>query len=75
MAQNPPARRTRRAAASPPQRLTSVANAAHYANVSPRSIRRWISQGLITGYRVGPRLVKVDLDDLDKLARPIPAAG
>jgi excisionase family DNA binding protein len=58
-----------------PQRLTSVENAAHYADVSERSIRRWISQGLITGYRVGPRLVKVDLDDLDNLAVPIPTAG
>jgi excisionase family DNA binding protein len=58
-----------------PQRLTSVENAAHYANVSTRSIRRWMSQGLITGYRVGPRLIKVDLDDLDRLAVPIPTAG
>lgn len=60
---------------APPQRLTSVASAAAYADVSPRTIRRWISAGLIPGYRVGPRLVKVDLEDLDLLARRIPAAG
>jgi excisionase family DNA binding protein len=58
-----------------PQRLTSVENAAHYADVSTRSIRRWIAAGLLPGYRVGPRLVKVDLDDLDRLARCIPTAG
>jgi excisionase family DNA binding protein len=58
-----------------PQRLTSLANAAAYADVSARSIRRWIASGLIPGYRVGPRLVKVDLDDLDRLARRIPTAG
>ena len=75
MGQNTTARRTRRAAAPPPKRLTSLANAAAYADVSIRSIRRWISSGLIPGYRVGPRLVKVDLDDLDRLAQRIPTAG
>lgn len=49
--------------------------AAVSADVSVRTIRRWIAAGLITGYRVGPRLVKVDLNDVDKLARPIPTAG
>ena len=58
-----------------PERLTSVADAAAYVNVSTRSIRRWISLGLIPGYRVGPRLIKVDLADLDRLAHRIPAAG
>lgn len=57
-----------------PRRLTSVQAAADYADVSTRSIRRWIASGLIPGYRVGPRLVKVDLNDLDKLARRIPTA-
>ena len=55
-----------------PKRLTSIANAAAYADVCTRTIRNWISSGLIAGYRVGPRLVKVSLDDLDKLARRIP---
>lgn len=60
----------------PPQRrLASIAVAATHADVSARSIRRWISAGLIPGYRVGPRLVKVDLNDLDRLARRIPTAG
>jgi excisionase family DNA binding protein len=58
-----------------PRRLASVEDAASYANVSTRTVRRWISQGLIPGYRVGPRLVKVDLDDFDNLAVPIPTAG
>jgi excisionase family DNA binding protein len=60
---------------SAPRRLTSLADAARYADLSVRTIRRYIAQGRLTGYRVGPRLVKVDLDDLDKLARPIPTAG
>jgi excisionase family DNA binding protein len=57
-----------------PQRLTSIVNAAAYADVSTRSIRRWISRGILAGYRVGPRLLKVSLDDVDKLARRIPTA-
>jgi len=56
------------------RRFTSITNAAVYADVSTRSIRRWISIGLIPAYRVGPRLLKVDLDDLDKLARRLPTA-
>jgi len=57
-----------------PQRLTNVENAAHYADVGPRTIRRWIAEGRLRAYRLGPRLVKIDLDDLDKLAVPIPTA-
>jgi excisionase family DNA binding protein len=45
---------------------------AAYADVSTRTLRRYIAQGRLTGYRVGPRLVKVDLSELDQLARPIP---
>ena len=57
-----------------PERLTSIQNAASYADVSTRSIRRWISRGLIPGYRIGPRLIKVDLADLDRLAMRVPTA-
>ena len=58
-----------------PQRLASLDDAAAYADLSVRTIRRYIAEGRITGYRVGPRLIKVDLDDFDKLAVPIPTAG
>jgi excisionase family DNA binding protein len=58
-----------------PQRLTSISNAASYADVTTRTIRRWIANGILPAYRVGPRLVKIDLADLDQLARRIPAAG
>ena len=58
-----------------PRRLVSLADAAAYADVSIRTVRRYIAQGRLTGYRVGPRLVKVDLSELVALARPIPSAG
>jgi excisionase family DNA binding protein len=57
------------------RRLISITDAAAYADVSPRTIRRWIATGRLPGYRVGPRLVKVDLADLDAVVRRIPAAG
>jgi excisionase family DNA binding protein len=68
-------RDTRSAARSTPRCLAGIADAAAYADVSTRTIRRYIADGRLTGYRVGPRLVKVDLADLDNLARPIPTAG
>jgi excisionase family DNA binding protein len=57
------------------RRLASIADAGAYAGVHPRTIRRRISDGALTGYRMGPRLIRVDLDELDELLRPIPAAG
>ena len=44
--------------------------------VSEKSIRRYIAQGLITGYRVGQkRLIRVDLEECDaKLVTTIPTA-
>lgn len=56
------------------RRLASLSTAAAYADVSTRTLRRYISQGRLTGYRVGPRLVKVDLNEVDRLAQPIPTA-
>jgi excisionase family DNA binding protein len=58
----------------PALRLVSLAAGAAFADVSVRTLRRYIAQGRLTGYRVGPRLVKVDLNELEQLARPIPAA-
>jgi excisionase family DNA binding protein len=58
-----------------PRRLISIEGAANYADVSARTIRRYVAAGRLPAYRVGPRLVKVDLADLDKLATPLPTAG
>jgi excisionase family DNA binding protein len=53
------------------RQLVGLSAAAAYADVSTRTLRRYIAQGRLTGYRVGPRLVKVDLSELDQLAHPI----
>jgi excisionase family DNA binding protein len=43
--------------------------------VSEKTLRRYIAQGKLTGYRFGPRMIRVDLDEVDALLKPIPAAG
>lgn len=55
-------------------RLISQADAADEASVSVKTIRRWISQGRLTGYRAGPKLLRVDRDELMRMIAPIPAA-
>ncbi|MGV9868093.1 excisionase family DNA-binding protein [Rhodococcus koreensis] len=46
--------------------------AAKHAGTSVRTIERWIDTGKLTGYRAGPKLVRIDLDELDALFTPIP---
>lgn len=67
--------RTTRSATTKPNRPASIADGADYYQVSTRTIRRYVAQGLLPAYRIGPRLVRIDLDDLDRLARRIPTAG
>lgn len=58
------------------RRIVTLAVAAAYADVNPRTLRRRIADGTLTGYRVGPRLLKVDLNEVDsQLLRPIPTGG
>lgn len=62
-------------AESQPRRLATLSDAADYARVNPRTLRRRIADGSLTGYRMGPRLVRVDLNELDALLAPIPAGA
>lgn len=64
-----------RADKSHSRRLTTLAEAGDYAGCNPKTIRRRIADGTLTGYRMGPRSIRVDLDELDAMLRPIPAAG
>lgn len=69
---------TRRSATPParhPRRLAALSEGAAYSGLGQTTLRRYIARGIITGYRVGPKLLKVDLDELDALARPIPTAS
>lgn len=57
------------------RRLASINQAADYAACSPKTLRRWIAAGRLTGYRLGPRMIRVDLGEVDSILTPIPAAG
>ena len=58
-----------------PQTYESLADASARVGVSTRTLRRWIAAGRLTGYRVGPQLIRLDPREVDALARPIPSAG
>lgn len=57
------------------RRLVTLAQAAEALSLHERTIRRYIAQGRITGYRIGQRSLRVDLDEVEALATPIPTAG
>ena len=49
------------------RRYVTLAEAAEYAAVNPRTLRRRIAAGHLTGFRLGPRVVRVDLNELDRV--------
>ena len=57
------------------QQFITLAEAADRLSVNPRTIRRRIADGTLTGYRVGPTLIRVSADQVEALLRPIPNAG
>jgi excisionase family DNA binding protein len=56
--------------------LGSLGDAAEMCKVHKQTIRRYIAAGRLTGYRFGPRLLRVDLDEVAAvLLQPIPTAA
>lgn len=49
----------------PIRRLVSIQAAAAYLGVCDETVRNRITDGLITGHRLGPRLIRVDLNEID----------
>lgn len=58
----------------PPPRLVTVAEAARIAHKHPATVRRWIQSGAIRGWRVNLSEIRVDLDEIEALIRPVPIA-
>jgi excisionase family DNA binding protein len=56
----------------PERRLVTIADGAEYAACSQKTIRRQIAVGRLTGFRLGTKLLRVDLNELDALLEPIP---
>lgn len=49
--------------------------AADYLKITSRTVRRMVATGQLPAYRLGPRLLRIDLADVDALLRPVPTAG
>ena len=56
-------------------RYATVKAAARHWNVSTRTIRRRIADGKLKAVRVGPRSIRVAVQDVEQLGEPIPTAG
>lgn len=54
-----------------PQRTIPLEEAARSCGVSVDTLRRWISQGKVRAYRFGPRLIRVETDDIDAMFDPL----
>jgi len=55
--------------------LIGLQEAADYCDVNYRTIRRWIADGRLNAVRVGPRLLKISLEDLDRVMVPTGGAA
>lgn len=55
--------------------LATLAQLADEYSLTVRTIRSWISAGLLTAFRVGPRFIRVDREEFENLVtRRIPTA-
>jgi excisionase family DNA binding protein len=52
-----------------------LAGAADYYSCSERHVRRMIASGELAAFRVGKRLLRIRVDDLDAALRRIPSGG
>jgi excisionase family DNA binding protein len=55
--------------------LIGLQEAADYCDVNYRTLRRWIADGRLNAVRVGPRLLKVSLQELDGVMVPTGGAA
>jgi len=62
------------ATSTPERRYVRLEDAAARLACDPKTIRRRIADGELTGYRLG-RLVRVDLAEVDTLLTRIPTGG
>ena len=48
----------------------TMAGAAERLEVDPSTVWRWIKAGILPAHRVGPRAIRINKEDLDKVIRP-----
>ncbi len=55
--------------------LRPIPDAATILGVSTKTIRRRIADGTLTAYRLGPRLIRVDMSEVERQLRPVGGAA
>lgn len=50
----------------------TMSQGASYTNVTERTLRRYIADGRLPAYRLGPRQIRLKVADLDDLFRQVP---
>jgi excisionase family DNA binding protein len=58
-----------------PRWVTGLPAVAAYSGLPVRTLRDWIAKGLLPAYKIGPRQIQIDLNDIDALRVRIPAAN
>ncbi|MGC5245394.1 excisionase family DNA-binding protein [Gordonia sp. DT219] len=67
---------TRLDAAPKPARFShSITEIADLYGVHPKTIRRWIAEGRISAHRIGPRLIRLDPDEVARQLLGAPLGG
>ena len=54
-----------------PERTITLEDAANACGVSNLTIRRWITEGRLRAYRLGPRLIRVETEDINAMFEPL----
>ena len=52
--------------------LLSTRELAHYLNVTPKTVMRWVTDGRIPCYRVNQRLIRFDREQVEAALRADP---
>jgi len=53
-------------------RLVSMSEAAEHLGICERTMRRYVAEGRVRAFKLGPKIVRFDVNDLDDLLTPIP---
>ena len=58
-----------------PRRAATIREAALYARVANRTMYYWVKKGWLPAWQLGPKMLRVDLDDIDRMYTPVFRAG
>ena len=53
----------------------TLAQAAERTGITVKTLRRWIMAGRLPAYRYGPKLLRVEPEDVDRQMQAVPVRG